>query len=105
GLAAMQPTPTRNLDTPAVLIAPFPSGIGWDIGLGTTALRERAMLAGCAALFWLAWGCCPIQLAVALQPDQSSSTQLMASARKAGSGIPTIRQQDDPTRDQEQDRA
>src|SRR5437667_5653167 len=104
-LAEMQPTPTRNHDPLTVLIDPLPLGIGWAIGLGTTALKERAMLAGCAALFWLAWGCCPIQLAVALQPDQSASTQLMASARKAGSGIPTIRQQDDPTPDQGQDRA
>ncbi len=96
-LAEMQATPAGDHHPLAVLIDPFPLGIGRSIGLGACPLKERAMFARRAALLRLAGRRCPIQLAIAFEPDQCSHSQLTAGAHKGGSGVPAICQQDDPT--------
>ena len=55
------------------------------------------MFAGRAALLLLSWGRSPIQLAIALQPDQRLAAQFVTGVHKAGGGVPAIRQQDDRT--------
>src|SRR6266851_912572 len=93
-LAEMQAFPAGDHHALAVLIDPFPLGIGRSMRLGACPLKERAMFAGRAALLLLARGRRPIQFAIAFEPNERLKLQLTTGTHKASGCVPAIRQQD-----------
>ena len=68
--------------------------ISGPMGLGTLALKERAIFGPSSTLVPTHGD--TVELAIAFEPDKHAVAQLMASTQELGRAVPAIRQDDDP---------